>query len=197
MEPCNEVEISPNRAINVVIRREHSQPKVVGDMFSASLSLLRRWALVLRKTWTLPDTRWFLAVVVFLLAVGIAEAAFTLSHPCLLSGEIYSESCRPNLVSLIVTTWIKVVATAMPTNMLHAPIASAAMAIQRGQKSDSGAWKQAMARGWAPASSREVFYDITKVRQSPAPCMLQRTFASPDRLMTVAFMVAIMVLWSP
>ena len=155
---------------------------------ASSSSLLRRWALVLRKTWTLTDTRWLLATVAVLLAFGIAESAFTLSHPCLLSSEIYSESCRPQLILLMVITWIKVLSAAVPLNILHGPISSAAMAIQLGQKSDSGARKQAMARSWAPASSREVFYDLTKVRQYSAPYCVRATveLASLERMMPVA-----------
>ena len=98
------------------------------------------------------------------LAVNVAELIFAAARPCVMSSKLYDETCGNSMLVLQIIAIVKVVLMlGMVNNSLQPRLAVAYE--YAGLKLPVGSeLKQVPTRGWAAASSVEVFQEVVRVR---------------------------------
>lgn len=123
---------------------------------------------VLRRLWLLQETRPILVGNTLCLAVNLAELFFALARPCVMSSELYAEACGNSMLILQVVATVKVVLMIGLVNHVCNPRLLAAYCWQLGLKPPPGELSMARLRGWAAASSKEVFEEVVRVNTTLA-----------------------------
>ena len=135
----------------------------------APTALLRRLASrirnVARRLWLLPETRPVVAGDTICLAINVAELIFAAARPCVMSSMLYDETCGNSLLILQIVSIVKV--TLVMSLVQYCTLPRFALAYTyAGLKFPLGnELKQVPTRGWAAASSAEVFQEIVRVRR--------------------------------
>ena len=118
---------------------------------------------VVATLWTLPETRSILVGSTICLAINVAELLYAILNPCVMSSEIYSPACGDGMFILQMAAVAKVVLLLGLVNSSLNPRLAAAMSLQLGFKLPFQQLRRARERGWAAASSREVFQEAVRV----------------------------------
>ena len=131
---------------------------------AALLQLASRIRNVARRLWLLPETRPVVAADTMCLAVNVAELLFAVARPCVMSSRLYDETCGNSMLILQIITIVKVVLmSGLVSNCLQPRLAMAYS--YAGLKLPLGnELKSVPTRGWAAASSVEVFQEVVRVR---------------------------------
>ena len=98
------------------------------------------------------------------LAINVAELMFAASRPCVMSSMLYDETCGNSMLVLQIIATVKVVLMVNLGQYCSLPRHAVAHTYA-GLKVPLGNYlKQVPTRGWAAASSAEVFQEIVRVR---------------------------------
>eukprot|EP00873_Tetraselmis_striata_P019033 jgi/Tetstr1/439297/TSEL_027738.t1 len=140
-------------------RGEHES---AADCSRRPVPLRRLWD-VLRRLWLLPETRAILAGNALCLAINVGELCLAAARPCVMSSNLYAEACGNSMAVLQAIAAVKVALMIVVVNHICSPRLAAACSWQLGFIPPAGEIGLARMRGWAAASSKEVFDEVVRV----------------------------------
>eukprot|EP00951_Prasinocladus_malaysianus_P001131 scaffold7909_cov36-Prasinocladus_malaysianus.AAC.1 len=125
-----------------------------------------------QQLWKLEETRKLLLGTSLCLAINLGELLFNVIRPCVMSSALYSSQCGDSMLAVQVLSIIKVASMVALVTHTCNPRLVLAGSEQLGFSLPKGL-AQAKNRGWAAASSEEVFRELVQVtRQSQLQLIL-------------------------
>jgi len=146
---------SPGKRASAPFRRFATRTKFVG-----------------RRLWLLPETRPYVIGIGICFAINAAELFFGLANQCVMSSKLYDASCG-GLSGMLVFQVLVTVKVAVMTVLVYYSLSSRAlMALSYATGinfSRAANLDKILSRGWASASSEEVFQEIVNVSERAPP----------------------------
>ena len=134
---------------------------------------------VARRLWLLPETRPLVVGDTICLAINVAELIFAAARPCVMSSMLYDETCGNSMLVLQIVNIVKVALMVSLVQYCALPRNAVAYAYAGLKLPLGNDLKQVATRGWAAASSAEVFQEIVRVREHLLSCFPTKRFRIP------------------
>jgi len=129
---------------------------------SRSSRAISKYCRNLKRLWTVRETRFWLLLDIFLLLVCVFESVFSIAASCVLSRELFSDTCFIYTKSLVILQVFKMlVGNIKVANDFNARL-SKAVPVQLGR----AAAGDSFSNSWAAVSSEDVFQGVVEVARA-------------------------------